>query len=100
MEMRGRIVMDFLDMTILLKLKSGMQNDFDILSHIQKRFNMPVTPGAVYSCMCRLERDGLVRKVRLREKKVYALTRDGEEKSGTLMDMRDKVLGLVADLFV
>lgn len=99
-QMHRRIVMDFLDAVILLKLKNGMINDYEILSYIQKRFNVPITPGTVYSCLHHLKEDGLVKEAHHSDKKAYALTQRGEEKAKTLLNMRDKILGLVVNLFL
>ncbi len=99
-QMHRRIVMDFLDTLILLKLKNGMISNYEILSYIQRRFNIPITPGTVYPCLHNLEKNGLIREVPSSKKKAYALTPKGEEKAKTLLNMRDKILGLVVNLFL
>jgi len=72
--------MDFLDVLILLKLNNGMLSDYEILSHIQRRFNVPITPGTVYSCLHHLEKNKLIREVHLAKKKAYALTSKGKKR--------------------
>lgn len=99
-QLRRRVLMDFLDVLILLKLNNGMLSDYEILSHIQRRFNVPITPGTVYSCLHHLEKNKLIREVRSAKKKVYALTSKGEKKAKILFGMRDKILGLVANFFL
>ena len=83
--MHRRIVKDFLDTLILLKLRKGMLSDHDIISYIQKRFDMPPISGTVYSCLHHLEREELIREVQPKNKKVYALTQKGEEKAKNLL---------------
>ncbi|MBX5328633.1 MAG: hypothetical protein QHH18_07360 [Candidatus Bathyarchaeota archaeon] len=69
MQLHRRILMDFLDVLVLLKLRNGMLSDYEILSYIQRRFNMPMTPGIVYSCLNQLQENKLVREVHQRKKK-------------------------------
>ena len=99
-QMHRRIVTNFMDILIMLKLKNDVMSDYEIMSYIQRRFNIPVTPGTVYSCLHNLEKDALIRETYSAKKKVYALTQKGEEKAKTLSNMTDKVLGLVVNLFI
>jgi len=98
--MRRRIILNFLDLPILLKLKNGSLCDQDIVSYIPKRFNVLITPGTVYSCLHHLEEEELVKTKLDKKKKVYILTEKGEQRVRTLSSMRDKVLGLVLDIFL
>jgi len=100
MKMHRRIVTDFLDVVILLKLRNGTLSGYDIISYIRKRFNMLINPGTVYSCLYNLQRRELIRAEGSQTKRVYALTQNGEETVKTLLNMRDKILGLVLDLFI
>jgi len=99
-EMNKRIVADFLDMLILLKLRNGSLNGYDTVSYIRKRFNTLISSGTVYSCLCRLERDELIKEEGSERKRVFTLTQKGEERVKTLLSMRDKILGLVVNLFI
>lgn len=92
--------MDFLDVLILLKLRNGMVTDYEILSYIQRRFNVPITPGTVYSCLNQLRENKLVREVQSEKERGYVLTPMGKKKTKALLNMRDKILGLVANLFI
>jgi len=100
MRMHKRIVADFLDVLILLKLKNGELSGPGIISYIHKRFNMLISSGTIYSILCHLEKDELIKGEGPQMKKVYALTQKGEETVKTLLKMRDKILGLVVDLFI
>ncbi|MEM3668857.1 MAG: hypothetical protein QXU38_03590, partial [Candidatus Bathyarchaeia archaeon] len=93
-----RVVMDFLDALILLKLRNGMLSDYEILSYIQRRFNVPITLGTVYSCLNQLQENKLVREVQSEKERGYVLTPTGKKKTKAVLNMRDKILGLVANL--
>jgi len=99
-KMNRRLATDFLDVLILLKLENVSLSGYDIISYVQKRFNMPVSSGMVYSCLYHLERDELIKGESSQKKKVYTLTGKGKEKVKTLLSMRNKILGLVVDLFI
>jgi len=60
-----------------------MRNDelsgYDILTYIHKRFGYMVSSGTVYSILYSMERDGLITGKRVNRKRIYTLTRKGEE---------------------
>ena len=99
MKMHRRLVTDFLNVLILLRLRNGSLSGYDVVSYIHKRFNTPISSGIVYSCLYHLEKDELIKECG-QKKSVYTLTEKGKETVKTLLDMRDKILGLVVDLFI
>jgi len=98
MKMNRRVVTNFLDVLILLKLRNGSFSGYDIISYIHKRFDMLISSGTVYSCLYHLERDGLIKGELVQRKRVYTLTEKGSETAKTLLSMRDKILGLVLNI--
>jgi len=98
--MHRRIVSNFLDLSILLKLRNGSLSSQDVVSYIHKRFNVAISLGTVYSCLHYLESKELVEAKASQKKNVYALTEKGEQKVKTMLNMRDKILGLVLDVFI
>lgn len=98
MKMNRRVVTNFLDVLILLKLRNGSFNGYDIISYIHKRFDTLISTGTVYSCLYHLERDGLIRGDCAQRKKMYVLSEKGSETAKTLSSMRDKILGLVLNI--
>jgi len=99
-KMHRRLAEDFLDMLILLKLSKGSLSGNDIISYIHKRFDMFVSAGTIYSCLFHLEKNELIRGELVNGKKVYTITEKGNENVKTLLTMRNKILGLVVDLFI
>jgi DNA-binding PadR family transcriptional regulator len=98
MEMHRRVITNFLDILLLLKLRNGSFSGYDIISYIHKRFDMLISSGTVYSCLYHLERDGLIKGELVQRKRVYTLTEKGSETAKTLLSMRDKILGLVLNI--
>jgi DNA-binding PadR family transcriptional regulator len=98
MKMNRRVVTNFLDVLILLKLRNGSFSGYDTISYIHKRFDMPISSGTVYSCLYHLERDGLIKGELVQRKRVYTLTEKGRETVKTILGMKDKILGLVLNI--
>ena len=48
MEMHRRVVTNFLDVLILLKLRNASLSGYDIISYVHKRFDMLISSGTVY----------------------------------------------------
>jgi len=99
-KLHRRMVVGFLDVLILLKLRNNSLSGYDMISYIHKRFNIPISSGTVYSCLYHLERDELIKGELTRRKRVYALTEKGKETVKTMLNMKDKILGLVVNLFI
>jgi len=97
-KMNKRAVTIFLDALIMLKLRNAPLSGYDIVSYIQKRFAVPISTGTVYTCLYRLERDGLIEGDLTQRKKTYVLSEKGNETVKTLLNMRDKILGLVLNI--
>jgi len=100
MKMHRRVVTNFLDILLLLKLRNGSFSGYDVISYIHKRFDMLISSGTVYSCLYHLERDDLIKGELVQRKRVYMLTEKGRETVKTILGTKDKVLGLVVNIFI
>jgi DNA-binding PadR family transcriptional regulator len=98
--MHERVVKNFLDMVILMELKKHSMSGYNITSFINNKFNMLMGSGTVYSYLYFLEKNGLVKAEGAQEKKVYTLTEQGKERVRAFSNSRDKILGLVLNLFI
>lgn len=98
--MHKRIVKHFLDMLILFELRGNTLGGYDIISFVHKRYDVLLSSGTVYSCLHFLEREGLIESRWVRRKKTYRLTAKGNQVVETLLKMKDKILGLVLNLFI
>ena len=90
-KMQERILKDFLDILVLSKLRKEPKSGYDVITFIQKRFNILPSSGTVYSTLYLLERDGLIKGDLTQGKRVYTLTDKGEKTIHTILASREKI---------
>lgn len=95
-----RIVKDFLDMLILMELRKRSMSGYDAIAFIHNKFRTLTSSGMVYSHLYYLERNGLIKGKWVQRKRVYRLTKRGKETIKAFVNAKDKVLGLILNLFV
>jgi DNA-binding PadR family transcriptional regulator len=100
-EMRERIVKNFLDVIVLTKLGGGNEalGGYDVIKLVNNKFGILISTGSAYAVLYSLERDGLI-KGRSSRKRVYTLTNKGEEKIKTITKMKERILGLMVNIFI
>ncbi|MFQ6081259.1 MAG: PadR family transcriptional regulator [Candidatus Bathyarchaeia archaeon] len=101
-EMHERLVKSFLDMIVLAKLRrrDSPMSGYDVVTLIHKKFRMLVSSGTVYSLLYSMERDGLIRGRWSQRKRVYTLTERGEKKIKAILEAKEKILGIMVNLFI
>ena len=101
-EMRERIVKSFFDVIILAKLKDGgaPMGGYDVILFIQKKFGILISSGTIYSALYFLEREGLIKDLFKKRKRMYSLTDKGENKIETILEAKPRILDWIADLFI
>jgi len=99
-KMHRRIVQNFLDVVILLELRKRSMSGYDVISFVHNKFGMLLSSGTVYSYLYSLERDGLIKGEYSQRKRVYTLTERGKETAKAYLNAKDKILGLLLNLFV
>jgi len=97
-QMNQRITKGFLDVMILLELRKEAMNGHDITARMRNKFQMTVEPESVNSTLNLLEKNELVKSRQTQEKRIYALTEKGEETVKAVLDLRDRILGLVLNI--
>lgn len=95
---RQRLAKNFMDIVILLELTSAPLSGYDIINIFHKKFNLSISPGTVYSTLYALERMGLI-KGGGQKKRIYTLTRRGEEFIETVLAMRENIELLMSKIF-
>ena len=76
----ARLVHDFLDVIILKMLKKNKcLNGYDFTKYFHQKFRLLISSGTIYSTLYSLERKGLIAGDFDGRRRVYALTREGEE---------------------
>jgi len=101
-EMRERMVKSFLDTIVLTKLREqdSPMSGYDVITFINKKFRMLVSSGNIYYLLYSMERDGLIKGSWSKRKRVYTLTEKGEKKIKAILEAKEKILSLMASLFV
>jgi DNA-binding PadR family transcriptional regulator len=84
-KMHKRIVKEFMDITILARLRDGPASGYDMISLIDKRFHILMSPGTVYSMLYSLERNELVEGTWTARKRIYKLADKGTKTIETIM---------------
>ena len=84
-KMHERIIKEFMDVIILAKLRDGPASGYDVISLIDKRFHILMSPGTVYSMLYSLERQQLVEGSWSARKRVYRLTDQGRKVIETIV---------------
>lgn len=87
-------------MLILMELRKHSMSGYDIIAFVHNKFRMLMSSGTVYSHLYFLERKGLIKGEWAQRKKVYTLTEHGKETANAFLKMKEKVLGLILNLFV
>lgn len=98
-KMNRRVVKHFLDVLVLLELGTRSLSGYDVISFLHKRFDVLVSSGTVYSCLYYLERR-INQGEWVQRKRVYTVTDKGKKTANTLLRMKDKILGLVLNIFI
>ncbi|MEM2610171.1 MAG: PadR family transcriptional regulator [Candidatus Bathyarchaeia archaeon] len=86
-----RIARDFIDILILSELAQAPLSGYDLISIIYRKFNLMISPGTIYSTLYTLERRGLIKGGEYHRKRVYILTRKGEEFMRGVLSMRENI---------
>ena len=99
-EMHKRIVKSFLDLAIMTKLMEGKPlSGYDLLTFFQRKFDIILSPGTVYSALYYMERDQLANSVGTKRKRVYTLTEKGEKTIKSILNRVEEFQGFFKELF-
>ena len=80
LETQKKIIKAYLPSIILTRLKEAtITSATDIISIIKNRYNIRISPGTIYPILYKLERNGRIRRLPNRIKKIYVLTEKGKE---------------------
>jgi DNA-binding PadR family transcriptional regulator len=96
--MHRRIVKSFMDLLILSELRNAPMSGYDIIAYIHNKFGILVSSGTVYSLLYSMERDGLIRGIWAKRKRVYELSEKGEQNIEAILNANDKIKSLITNL--
>lgn len=78
-EVRYRCVRSFLDFIILGLIRRKPTTGYEIMTYIYDRFQILLSPGTVYPTLNTLEAQGLITSITESRKRIYTLTKKGED---------------------
>jgi DNA-binding PadR family transcriptional regulator len=84
----ARIVAAYLDGIILCQLKNSYLSGYDLLKIVNKKLNVTLSPGTMYSALYYLGRQGFICCTSNEKKRVYQLTDDGKKAVDVISDSR------------
>lgn len=78
-KLRERVIKNFMDILVLTEIEKGSLSGYDVINLVHRRFGVLVSSGTVYSLLYSMERDGLIKGIWNKRKRVYTLTEEGEQ---------------------
>jgi len=99
-KMNIRIIKSFMNIVILGQLRNKPMSGYDVIEFIHRKFHVLVSSGTIYSTLYSMKRDGLIECMWGQSKRVYILTDKGEETIKAILNLREKILGLMVNLFI
>ncbi len=97
-ELNERVVKDFLDIVIMGKLKNESLSGYDFIAFINKRFNMLISAGTVYSLLYSLERKQLIEGSGEERRRTYKLTEKGEKTIDIILKNHNQIVGFLSSI--
>ena len=78
LKLRRRLVKSFLDLLVLMELRSTHLSGYDVMTLVYRRFRILLGSGSVYSLLYRMEREGLIAGTWTERRRIYGLTDKGK----------------------
>ena len=95
-EMRERVIRSFMDLIILKELRTGRSlTGYEMAATLRKKFHTLPSPGSVYSVLYGLEKRGLIEASLNSSKRVYRLTRKGNDEIKKAVSSLNGILFLI-----
>jgi len=98
-EMNERMVKNFIDVLIMARLKNGPMSGYDLITFIDRKFQILLSSGTVYATLYYMERSGLIEDRKVERKRVWVLTDKGKETIRAIFNSKNKILGFMVNLF-
>ena len=98
-ELRIRVVRSFLDIIILLILRKKPSSGYDIFRCLVNA-GIVMSPGTIYDTLHLLERKGYIEGLWDSRKKIYSLTRRGEEYLKAFLAEKESILEVMNEILV
>jgi len=97
-ELNERVIKSFLDIVVMAKLKTDSLSGYDFIAFINKRFNMLISAGTVYSLLYALERKQLIEGSGEERRRIYKLTEKGKATIDIILKENHQIEGFMANI--
>ena len=95
-----KLLKALLETRIMLCLKEASLSGYDFLLYFNKKFNINLSPGTIYSTINNMERDGLIKSKIFHRKRIYELTLEGEKLLRQTIENKQSLHEFVQDLLL
>jgi DNA-binding PadR family transcriptional regulator len=97
-ELEKRVIQNFMDIYILAEMKKSSLSGYDVIVLMQKRFDLMVSSGTVYSLLYSMERNGWIKGVWNERKRVYELTEKAEQEARIIANVNEEVQNFLRNI--
>ena len=97
-EIRTSLVKNFMKILILSQLDKTSMGGYDFIKFFYKKYNLLFSSGTIYSCLYAMERNGMVKGMWNRNKRIYKLTNKGRKMLNAIRYDKEKLLKFVSDI--
>jgi DNA-binding PadR family transcriptional regulator len=84
-----RIIINFLDLIVMTKLKEQPSNGYNLISLIKNKYGFLISSSTVYSLLYSLERSKLIASLWDENKRVYTITDQGKQTLETIKNSKN-----------
>ncbi|XHH07533.1 MAG: PadR family transcriptional regulator [Candidatus Bathyarchaeia archaeon] len=97
-ELNERVIKSFLDIVVMSKLKTEALSGYDFIAYINRRFDILISAGTVYSLLYSLERKQLIEGSGEERGRTYKLTKKGNETIDIILKENRQIEAFLANL--
>ena len=91
-KLRKQTVKSIMDIIVLTELQNSSMSGYDVMGYIHNKFGVLLSSGTIYGHLYTLERDGLIRGIDDKKKRIYKLTQKGRQTLKEVSDENQKIL--------
>lgn len=91
-KLRKQTIKSIMDVIMLTELKNSSMSGYDVIGYIHNKFGVLLSSGTIYAHLYALERDGLIKGINDRKKRIYELTEKGEQTLETVSNENKEIL--------
>ena len=98
-DLKIKLIKGYLDILILRRLLDIPSSGSDIIQFLIRNYGVYLSPGIVYSMLYSLERRRLVRSIPRVKKRIYVITKSGEEFLRIYQNYSDEFIRFAMEFF-